>query len=159
MNKGLSELIELTLLVAGVVMLVVVLWINQANLAGKQKAYLEIVHRYERLYSVIPNFYYTKVPFVEKSIAQMIGDLISTRNKRGTVDYGQFFGSLNVTRVIVDSMNSWYGNSWHLVVKGKQTMIELGNKNVPRLHSTYVLPLAVPGSVEGEIIYAKLEIW
>jgi len=52
---------------------------------------------------------------MNKTYAQLLGDLVITDGK-DIVDYGYGYGSVNVTEIIYEYFDSYYGEDWYFKV-------------------------------------------
>lgn len=112
--------------------------------------------QFERVGDVARNIFYTRIPSIDKNLAQLIGDMVV--NDREVVDYGDRYGGVNVTKLIYDNFNSYFENRWHLKMS-YESQFEFGYEVPSDLRiRTFIIELPLP-SYRGEVIDAEFAQW
>lgn len=110
-----KEAIELTMLVVGVSIIIILSYFLFTSNAKPKAELLTEEHQYERLGEVSKDVLYTRLPSIDKTMAQMIEDRIIQDNEM--VYYGQGYGGINVTKVVYDYFNNYFDKNWKFTVK------------------------------------------
>ena len=108
------ELMEILILVVGLSILLILSYylFSQASSASSTILFEET--QYEKITSFTSNFFYTRIPGIDKTISQLLADRIVSDND--VVYYGEQYGGLNVTKIIHDYFNSYFSNRWNLSI-------------------------------------------
>lgn len=150
-------MLNLLTLVVGVSIIVVLSFFLFFTKAPQVKILVVEQHQYGRLSEFSKNIFYIKIPGIDKVLTQLIGDMIINKNE--IVDYGNEHGSINVTKIIYDIFDFYFGKNWNFKVsyEGKDFIFGYKIPNEKRIRS-YLIKLPLP-SFEGEIINVEFKQW
>jgi hypothetical protein len=156
--KGQSmEMVELVVIVIGSSILIVSSYFFFTGRVPEEAELSTEQHMYEILAEDVKNFFYTKIPTIDKTYAQMLGDMIAN-DANDTVYYGDRYGGINVTKIIYEYFDSYFEKNWHLKVydtKGYNFGYEVPSQIRVR---TFLVRYPVP-SYAGEVIEFELKEW
>jgi len=109
-----KEPIEITLLVVGVALILVVSYFLFTSAYSSKSSFQTEEHQYEVLGEASKNLFYTKIPYIDKTLAQLIGDRFLQDSD--TVYYGQDYGSVNVREVVDNYFTNYFKKNWKFSV-------------------------------------------
>jgi len=120
-------------------------------------------HQYARTLDTVTNIFYTRIPGVDKVLAQMIGDLVLAKNDENNdiVDYGDRYGGINVTKIVYENFDAYFDKNWNLKMSYEDKKLEFGYSTPISKKTrirTFIIKLPIP-SFEGEIINAEFKNW
>lgn len=157
MKAQTSELIDILILVVGVSVLLVISNFIMIHIPGIGRERVNL-RRYERLSSLVDVIFFSKLPFIEKTLAQLIGDSIEAESD--LVYYGEAYHSVNVTEIVEDVLNFYFNEYWHLEItsnEGKK-LVDLGYDIKTEELTTFNFPMPIPSNV-GETVEVSLYVW
>jgi len=157
MRKGQTrEMLEILLLVVGVSILISIFHFFFSSKLQSLKLSTVETHEYERLMNSIINIFYSKVPGVEKVIAQLLADMVA--NQEEMVEYGEEYGGVNITAIIEDYFNQIFDEGWRLEVRDGKAFVFGFKEPINRRIRTVVFKLPIP-SKEGKCVDIVLKEW
>jgi len=115
---------------------------------------------FNRMMDEITIFFYEKIPVLDKTPTQVLGDYLRWGNE-SYIFYGKYYGVLDAKEFIENHFNSTFDKNWHLEAYYKDKKIEFGFE-VPqkRRLRTFAIRLPVPKALtDGEIINVMLTEW
>lgn len=122
--KGQSrEIIELTLLITGIIIVLMLSYfLITSSTMPKRNLQIE-EHQYERLVEVSKNLLYTKIPEVDKTLGQILGDRILQDEEM--IFYGRGYGSLDTKKIVEEYFTNYFNKNWkfELTLKIKNNYI------------------------------------
>jgi hypothetical protein len=135
------ELMEILAMVVGISILIILSYfLSSRSIEVSSSAVVE-ESQYERVMKFVTNFFYSRIPEIDKTIAQLLADRILSESE--VVYYGERYGGLNVTKLIYDYFGQYFGDRWNLTIS-----VETSLKNSV---------LWIPNSYDGNSI-SKINI-
>jgi len=156
------ELINILLLVVSVSILLVISYFFSLRTSSIERGKVSL-QQYKRLEAVVNEIFYSDVPLIEKTPAQLIGDAIHNRSDslyyKELVYYGKARKSVNVTDIISDLMDSHF-NNWKIEIYDKnRKLVEFEHYTIEEKNViTYNLPIPIP-SYLGETVNVRIKVW
>lgn len=150
-----KEMMEIVILVIGVSVLITMSYFFLTSNVPQMRTLLIEQQEYEMVIEVVKNLFYARIPVVEKTYAQFLGDMI-VNDGYEMVDYG--YGSVNVTKIIHSYFESYFGGNWHFkVFNGKE--YDFGydvplNKRIRTFRMNFPIP-----TFSGEVVEIEFKQW
>jgi len=152
-----KEMMEIVILVIGVSVLIAMSYFFLTSNIPQTRTLLVEQQEYERVTEVVKNLFYARIPVVEKTYAQFLGDMV-VNDGYEIVDYGYDYGSVNVTKMVHSYFESYFEENWHFkVFNGNE--YDFGydvplNKRI----RTFRMKFPVP-SFSGEVMEIEFKQW
>ena len=153
-----KEIMDFVIIIVGVSIMLIMSYF----LFGSKTPHITSIsieqHQYARTLDTVTNIFYTRIPGIDKVLAQMLGDLIVS-GKDGIVDYGDRYGGINVTKIVYENFDAYFDKNWNLKIIYEDKKLEFGY-SVPlgKRTRTFIMKLPLP-SFEGESINAEFKNW
>ena len=113
------------------------------------------MHRYDSMTNTVKNFFYIRIPILNKTYAQMLGDMV-VNDAEDLVDYG--YGNINVTEIIYEYFDPYYGEDWHFRVFNEKKY-DFGYKIPSNVRiRTFLMKFPLP-SYEGGVMRIEFKNW
>jgi len=156
MKGQVMELMDIFILVVGVTILLMISYFIFSR-GTEVKVFTAKRERYEKMGMVTTLMFYTKLPFIEKTFSQVIGDVIISQNQE-SIYYGNAYGFINGTQVIYDVLTKYFQNKWKFEVSYEDKQLTYGYE--PKTSNVVVMnfKIPIPGHVGG-VANARLTIW
>ena len=153
-----KEIMDFVIIVVGVsIMLVMSYFLFGAKTPQITSISIE-QHQYARTLDTVTNIFYTRIPGIDKVLAQMLGDLVLSEDDY-IVDYGDRYGGINVTKIVYENFDAYFDKNWNLKISHIDRKLEFGyNVPIRKRIRTFIIKLPLP-SFEGEIINAEFKNW
>ncbi len=156
-RKGFVEQ-YIAVVVLAIIVSVIFALANLYYLQKKSSATEIVMQRYIKnvAYSGLIKVFYGEIPDVKKSVIELIADGLT--QKSNCVRYGAGVGEVNITQVIPQILNGYFGkNNWYVFAtinrSGQICNITLGNKNCLKSKETEVMTTQFPYCCqEGELL-------
>ncbi|MEM5867665.1 MAG: hypothetical protein QXG39_07080 [Candidatus Aenigmatarchaeota archaeon] len=145
-SKGQTlEILEILFLLVGIATVLLIVHFRQVNINESQKELLAREHLYNRVSDAILVFQSSKIYGTEKSLASLLSDAIN--NEDLTINYGKGYGEINVSKLVSEFFENYFGKNWRFVVY------------VPRgwVNVSFILDTSGSLSDEVNIIKDKIE--
>ena len=152
-----KETIEIVILVIGVTILLTMSYFFLTINIPQTGTLLAEQQQYERVTDVMKNLFYARIPIIEKTYAQLLGDMVENDGYE-IVDYGYEYGSVNVTEIIHTYFESYFEERWYFRIFNEK-QYDFGH-DVPlnvRIR-TFRSRLPVP-SFSGEVVNIEFKQW
>jgi len=115
------ELMEILTIVIGVSILLVLSYFLFSKTSESSSSVLTEESQYEKVTVFVSNFFYSRIPEVDKTVAQLFADRLLSDGD--IVYYGERYGGLNATKIIYDYFDSYFDKQWNLSVHVKKKTI------------------------------------
>lgn len=117
--KGQStELIELLILIVGASVLILISYFLFSAKFPQISSSIAERHKYEMVTDVTKNFLYTRIPEIDKTYGQMLGDMI-VNGGEDIVEYGERYGGINVTKIVYEYFDKYFPERWSLNISAR----------------------------------------
>lgn len=152
-----SELLEILILSVGATLLILISYFLFTSGTQQPTTLATEQQQYDRITDSVSNFFYTRIPKIEKTFAQMLGDIAST--KTTSVYYGEKYGGINVSQIVYEYFDAQFDSQWHLFFTVKDKNFDFGYE-IPtnRRTRTFIMKLPIPSFI-GEVIDVKFTQW
>jgi len=153
-----KEIMDFVIIIVGVSIMLVMSYF----LFGSKTPHITSIsieqHQYARTLDTVTNIFYTRIPGIDKVLAQMIGDMVCL-GREDVVDYGDRYGGINVTKIIYENFNAYFDKNWNLKMSYKSKNYEFGyDVGFREKVRTSIMKLPIPSS-EGEIVNVEFKNW
>lgn len=151
-----KEMMEIVILIIGVSVLITTSYFFLTSDVPQTRTLLIEEQEYERVTDAVKNLFYARIPVIEKTYAQLLGDMVV--NEYEIVDYGYDYGSVNVNETIHSYFESYFEENWHFkVFNGKEYNFGYEVPMDKRIR-TFRMKFPVP-SFEGEVMEIEFKQW
>lgn len=152
--KGQSkEIVEFFLLVVGVCLILVISYFLFVSKTPSIRKLLIEKHQSDRINNAVNTIFYTKIPEIDKSLSQLLGDMITTKSE--IIYYGNEWGGVNATKIVHDSFDNYFGKKWYISTPNIRIGYDTPSGERVR---TFHMPVPLPGE-NGEYADVMLYVW
>ena len=155
MKKGQFELLELTILVVGISIMLIISYFMFTERTPKLERLVTEEYSYSRLGDIVTALYNTKLSGTERTLTQLLADRIVTNSS--SVDYGEKVGIINIDKQATEFFDAYLDEKWNLT----DSEMSLGYK-IPsgiKRKITYQIVLPKPSILYSEIVILNLCTW
>ena len=152
-----KEIMEIVILVIGVSVLLTMSYFFLTINAPQTGSLLVEQQQYERVTDAIKNLFYSRIPVIEKTYAQLLGDMIENDGYE-MVDYGYDYGSVNVTDAIYSYFKSNFEERWHFRIFNGEDYNFGYDVPLNKRIRTFRMRLPIP-SFSGEVVKIEFKQW
>ena len=152
-----KEIMEIVILVIGVSVLLTMSYFFLTSNIPQTRTLLVEQQEYERVTEVVKNLFYARIPVVEKTYAQLLGDMI-VNDGYEMVDYSYDYGSVNVTKIIYSYFEPYFEENWHFKVFNEKEYSFGYYIPLSKRIRTFRMKLPIP-SFSGEVMEIEFKQW
>jgi len=151
--KGLSELLEILILVVGISILIIFSYLIFTGSSQRIMTVSAEYHNYERIADAVNAFYYSKISGTERTLAQIFSDSLVLGTSM--VNYGEGFGYIDANLQVTKFFDSYFGEKWKL--EADKVTLGFSKPSEGRIN-TFEIILPVP-SGDNDLKKAVLYAW
>jgi sugar lactone lactonase YvrE len=167
------ELMEILIIVVGISILILLSYLLfSRSMEASSSATVE-ESQYVRVMKFVSNFFYSRIPEIDKTMAQLLADRILSDTE--IVFYGERYGGLNVTKITYDYFGQYFDERWNLTisteVKIKNSVLWIPNsgngnsiskvntKDGSEMGRYYTVPSSIYGNPSRVALDSEGNVW
>ncbi|MEM5870321.1 MAG: hypothetical protein QXR09_04130 [Candidatus Aenigmatarchaeota archaeon] len=167
------ELIEMLMIIVGISILLILFYFSYYRTSLPQEEILTEEIQYERITNFVVNFFYSRIPGIDKTVSQIFSDRLLSDSD--IVYYGERYGAVNFSQIIYDYFDSYFDKRWNLSIHvlgevrnsvlwipnsgNGNSISKVNTENGKEIGRYYTVPSNVNGDPSRVAVDSKGNVW